>query len=164
MALFGKQKNGALSVNFMMIDGVSTIPRGMAVSLTLLEDKVEIKQRIGKNQPAYLSYNQITAVGMVNEKEVKETDKSVLGRAAVGGLLLGPLGAVVGGMSGIGTKKKELDKEYFVINYISTSNNQTSAISFEIVGATIGFEPFLVKLKELAGIVDTLVQEGAIIL
>jgi hypothetical protein len=33
-------------------------------------------------------------------------DKSVLGRAAIGGLLLGPLGAVVGGMSGVGGKQK----------------------------------------------------------
>lgn len=40
------------------------------------------------------------------EYETIEKDKSVIGRAIVGGLLLGPVGAIVGGMSGIGTKKE----------------------------------------------------------
>ena len=39
------------------------------------------------------------------EKVFVEKDKSVIGRAVVGGLLLGPVGAIVGGMSGVGTKK-----------------------------------------------------------
>ena len=40
------------------------------------------------------------------EYETIEKDKSVIGRAIVGGLLLGPVGAIVGGMSGIGTKQE----------------------------------------------------------
>jgi hypothetical protein len=44
----------------------------------------------------------------IEDKEYvyEEKDKSVLGRALVGGLVLGPVGAIVGGMSGIGSKKK----------------------------------------------------------
>lgn len=41
------------------------------------------------------------------EVQIVEKDKSVIGRAVVGGVLLGPVGAVVGGMSGIGTNKNE---------------------------------------------------------
>lgn len=49
-------------------------------------------------------------------QEITETDKSVIKRALVGGILLGPVGAIVGGMSGIGTKK---NKAYYL--KISTS-------------------------------------------
>lgn len=38
-------------------------------------------------------------------KQITEEDKSVVGRALVGGLVFGVVGAVVGGMSGIGTKE-----------------------------------------------------------
>lgn len=50
--------------------------------------------------------NNITDIH-VEDKELvlEEKEKSVLGRALVGGLILGPVGAIVGGMTGIGTKK-----------------------------------------------------------
>lgn len=40
-------------------------------------------------------------------KQITEEDKSVAGREIVGGLVFGVAGAVVGGMSGMGTKKKK---------------------------------------------------------
>lgn len=42
----------------------------------------------------------------ISHKQLGTEDKSVIGRAVVGGLLLGPLGAVVGGISGVGSKTK----------------------------------------------------------
>jgi len=65
----------------------------------------------------YISYQQIIDMKFVSQKQLAEVDKSVLGRAVVGGLLLGPLGAVVGGLSGVGTKKKNIGDYYLVINY-----------------------------------------------
>ena len=62
----------------------------------------------------------------------KTEKKSVVGRAVVGGLLLGPVGAVVGGMSGLGgTKEKIINKDYLVINYwdVETKTPQTLLIS-----------------------------------
>ncbi len=38
------------------------------------------------------------------EQIYEQKEKSVVGRALIGGILLGPVGAIVGGMSGIGTK------------------------------------------------------------
>lgn len=51
-------------------------------------------------------YSQVFAAQFIQTMKVEQHSKSVLGRAAVGALLLGPLGAVVGGMSGMGTNEK----------------------------------------------------------
>jgi hypothetical protein len=42
----------------------------------------------------------------IQPDEITEKDKSVIGRAVIGGVLLDPVGAVVGGMSGLGTKQE----------------------------------------------------------
>lgn len=44
-------------------------------------------------------------------KEAREEEKSVIGHAIAGGIVLGPIGAIIGGMSGIG--KKEI-KDYYL--------------------------------------------------
>lgn len=77
-----------------------------------------------------LTYNQITSIEMFTENQIKETDKSVLGRALVGGILIGPLGAIIGGISGAETKKKQNNKLFVVINYVSKTG-ETRVISFE---------------------------------
>ena len=45
-----------------------------------------------------------------------KSGNSVIKRAAVGGLILGPVGAIVGGMSGIGAKQERF-KGYIAINF-----------------------------------------------
>jgi len=58
--------------------------------------------------------------------------KSVVGRAVVGSLILGPLGAIVGGMSGIGSKGEKVKDIYLLeINFweIETRVPQTLLIS-----------------------------------
>ena len=119
MGLFGKK---ATYYKFLVVDGcVPNMKAPSTVKISLLPDKVEIRQIMFGKEVAYLSYNQITAAQKVNTEQIKEVDKSVVGRAVVGGVLLGPLGAIVGGTSGVGTKKKVEYKDYFVINYISAS-------------------------------------------
>lgn len=154
MAFFGKTKNGERSVNLIMFDGIDAIPRGMAVSVTLFPDQIEIRQIVGGKARAYLSYDQVVKVGCVNEKEVKEADKSVIGRAVVGGVLLGPLGAIIGGVSGVGKKQKTKYKNYFVINYTAAGSDEPKVLSFE-VGGPLGFKAFIDELKEKSGIADS---------
>ncbi len=74
----------------------------------LLVQEVKVKV-LGKNEVLRtyrIPLENIISLEIVTEKELK--DKSVLGRGAVGALLLGPVGAVLGGMSGVGSKQKSV--------------------------------------------------------
>jgi len=61
--------------------------------------------------------SQIISLKHITEEELIREGKSVIGRAVIGHLLLGPLGAIIGGMSGIGPKEKLAYKNYLVINF-----------------------------------------------
>lgn len=65
----------------------------------------------------YISHDQIIDMKFINHKELTTENKSVIGRALVGGVLLGPLAAVVGGISGIGQKVKTIGNYLLVINF-----------------------------------------------
>lgn len=150
MAIFGnKDKNGNFTINFCSVQDTPIYdPINFVISVTLLEDKIEFKQRLGAKQ-VYLRYSQITRVEIINGNEIIEKNKSVLGRSIVGGLLLRPLGAVVGAIDGTGTKKKVIsNKKYLVFNYIS-SDNEEKSLPVEIVGATIGLSKFLREINEV---------------
>lgn len=76
----------------------------------------------------YISHDQIIDMKFVTHKQLTTEKKSVIGRAVVGGVLLGPLAAVVGGMSGIGTKTKTLGNYLFVINFWDVYTYQVQTI------------------------------------
>ena len=106
---------------------ISTIPSGK-VSVILYTHGIEI---MGGLKFYQIHNSQIISLKRTSHEELVKADKSVIGRAVVGGLILGPLGAIVGGMSGIGIKDKFIDKNYFIINYwdVETRSAQTILIS-----------------------------------
>ncbi len=64
---------------------------------------------------------------------LEKKEKSVVGRAVVGGLLLGPVGALVGGMSGMGTKEVKVNND--LPDNIVTMGYRESGESKQIVFA-----------------------------
>lgn len=49
-----------------------------------------------------VAFDRIVSISLEDKEQVfEQKEKSVVGRAIVGGLLLGPVGAIVGGMSGL---------------------------------------------------------------
>ncbi len=70
---------------------------------------------------------QIISIKQTSRTELISLDKSVIGRAAVGAIILGPLGALVGGMTASNFK----DKSYMIVNYwdVDTKKAQTLLIS-----------------------------------
>ncbi len=61
--------------------------------------------------------SQIISLKQTSQEELVKKGRSVVGRAVVGGLILGPLGAIVGGMSGIGDNEQLKNKHYLIINF-----------------------------------------------
>ena len=154
MGLFGR-KEKVNFYKFLVVDGcVPGMKAPSTVKISLLSDKVEIRQIVNGKGVAFLSYDQVTAAEKVNEKQIAEVDKSVIGRAVVGGVLLGPLGAVVGGVSGVGRKQKATYKDFFVINYTAASG-EPAVLSFEMVGPPAGFASFLSEFKQKVGLTDS---------
>ncbi|HPZ03838.1 MAG TPA: zinc ribbon domain-containing protein [Bacteroidales bacterium] len=103
---------------------LSVIPSG---KVTVLLHTHGIELMSGLNfYPIHNS--QIISLKTVSQEELVKTDKSVIGRAVVGGLILGPLGAIVGGMSGIGSKEKFINKQYFIINFWDTITQSAQSI------------------------------------
>lgn len=76
----------------------------------------------------YISHDQIIDMKFVTHDQLATEKNSVLGRAVVGGVLLGPLAAVVGGMSGIGTKTKKIGNYLFVINFWDVYTHQVQTL------------------------------------
>ena len=154
MGIFStKNKNNERNVNFAAGNEFGAITQNTAINATLKDDCIFIVSRMNKKMSVSLKYEKITNCEYVTEKDIQEKSKSVLGRAAIGNLLLGPVGAVVGGMSGLnGTKKKTKIRNFIIINY--TSNNDEGVIYLEIVPATLNWKTFLSELKAKANIQD----------
>lgn len=58
------------------------------------------------------------------EQIVQQKGKSIVGRALLGGVLLGPVGAIVGGMTGIGSKDVRISQVDNILS-IKLTNSQT---------------------------------------
>lgn len=148
MPIFGnKDKSGSLSINIAMNCKLGTLSNGLAVNITQGSDKLIIKPRIGKNDPVEICYTNLTGCELMDEITIIEKSKSVIGRGVVGGLLLGPVGAIVGGMSGIGNKSNSKKDRYLIINYKDESG-EIQVASFKVVGATMSPDSFTFALKK----------------
>ena len=88
------------------------------------EDKIVI---IGGGTTFNLSFDKINDITMTTDVEIQKAYISSVGGAVAGGLLFGPLGAIVGGR----TKKKESRQvtKYLIITYIK--DEKTEYISFD---------------------------------
>lgn len=126
MALFGKQKNDEICVNFAHGEGLPHYGPGLAISATVTPTSVVFKPRIGKMpQPVILPREKIQSVAVGKDTDLLMQDKSVLGRA--GGQLIRSAG-----------------KDFVVIYY------DGGAIALEIVGASIGWGNFVKALRPAA--------------
>jgi hypothetical protein len=107
----------------------------------LFDDRIEIA---AENGPKFvLNLSKVRAAEFKKEQELIETNKSVVGRAMIGTLLVPGLGTIIGGLSGVGTKKKKGDNNhYLIINYENSKG--------DLEGATFLNNLNDVELKEFA--------------
>lgn len=99
---------------FKLIDGIPGWGQDiLVIKAELLEDSIKFyKSPIGQSTTIALRYDQITETSFYSEREILEKSKSVIGRAAIGSLF-GPLGSIIGGISGTG--KKQIKKPAIII-------------------------------------------------
>jgi hypothetical protein len=66
-----------------------------------------------------INISNIKEIVAVESSEIVDKGKSIIGRAVAGGLIAGPAGAVVGGLTGLGTTKVEEDVYSILIEDMS---------------------------------------------
>lgn len=118
MGFFKSTKGSIISDYFQLKENVANLKAGNMVNVELYDDHLDIKEV--KNSVS-LNYSQITDIFYGLQTEVVEQSKSVIGRAVAGGLIFGGVGAVVGAVSGTGTKEKKERHFYFIISYTSST-------------------------------------------
>lgn len=76
--------------------------------------------------PYHIHNSQIISLKQISRTELGSINKDVIGRAAVGALIYGPAGAVIGAL----TAKKQHNQHYLIINYwdINSRNAQSLII------------------------------------
>lgn len=94
-------------------------------------------------QVEYMSVSKSVSVG-IPDKDISSIsledknqlhlmkDKSIIGRAVVGGLLFGPAGAIIGGMTGIGKKESISNLPENILSISFDENGKQSIILFEV--------------------------------
>ena len=108
------------------VDGLGIAPNTYC-KLYLLDDKIQIN---ANQQKFEIKLEKIRAAVVKDERELIEKGKSVVGRAVIGTLLVPGLGTIVGGMSGIGTKKKKGTLNHFLILNYTDSKGELAAVTF----------------------------------
>lgn len=128
MGLFSKKKkdNNLVTTSLNFYDGLDLFFKGEKLDVIynkedkklIIKSKFKLKDT-GEYKEHTININEITKAAFMSEQDIIEKKKSVGGRAIAGGVLLGPLGAIVGGISGTGTKTKKGEmKNYFILNTI----------------------------------------------
>lgn len=131
------------------LEGVPSIAEGVNRQLTISpeDNKLYIsKDGKYKENSVSLDLDKLVFAEDTTVEEITEKNKSVVGRATVG-LLLGPIGAVVGGLSGVGSKSKSKDIRVLVIGY--ESEGEARQMSFMGGKGTFGYTLVAGRLKRL---------------
>lgn len=126
--------SGELDANENTMEGLGTGP----ASIMLHKKGISVHGRLYKHL-LDIHFTQLISIKKTDSQELQQIDKSVIGRAAIGGLILGPLGAVIGGMSGIGTKSKHQNINYLAVNYWNIETKKPMTILFRAKDKVEGF-------------------------
>lgn len=149
MGFLKKTKGSITSDYFKLCEAHAGLQPDIMYDVALYDDHLIIKQVLGK-QDVSLRYAQITDVFYGLRTEIVHKSKSSIGRAVAGGVLFGGVGAVVGAVSGSGTKQKKEHHFYFIISYTSSAGEE-KFIQFEDTRLYRG-KKVASKLKELCNI------------
>lgn len=90
------------------------------------------KYSLVDRMPFFIMNDDIQGIQLQDQEQIYKTkDKSVLGRAVVGGLLFGQAGATVGAISGVRSKKEKvkMDNLFLTIDYLDGEEPRCLSLS-----------------------------------
>ena len=154
MGLFGKKKENKIDLKHIETKGFDLVKE-----VSFDDEYLILKQKLNKSAPVIkLKLDKIVGLLETTDSEIKVKGKSVLGRAVLGGVLLGPVGAIVGGVSGTTDKVKEELKFLLVINYLD-SNSETQALVLEQLPGRFNLSKFAKGLKDKCNIKSEKIED-----
>lgn len=115
-----------------LIENKKIDPKVANVSLEMRPKGVEVYLMHGFNKTRVGLYSEKLNFWTIEQQQevVAKKSKSVIGRALLGGVLLGPVGAVVGGMTGIGDKTVKVSDVDNIISISYSQNDKDTIILF----------------------------------
>lgn len=157
MGLFGGNKKEKTKMFFNSIKGLN-INENERIELIKSDDSLIINKALSTVNLETIKYKDIISINRYNEQEIVQKDKSVIGRAIVGGVLTGGIGAVVGGISGVGSKSKKGKMRFFVnIDYFKNNTKMNIIIEDYIL---IGSEKFILDIQSKVSEFKNQVEEN----
>lgn len=118
---------------FFYLSGLGNLPGGAMFRIEIDGDTLVLSQvsprAFGKDkiiQQYKIAASDILAFDILTEAELK--NRSVVGRGVIGGLLFGPVGAVLGGLSG---NNKQKIKATLAISYLPSSGGDPRTVVFD---------------------------------
>ena len=123
-----KRKAESLKVSLMKHIYGLPVAEDVDCKVTLSDDKITF---LSGGVNFELEKNQITDIMLKTDAEIQEQYVSSVGGAAAGFLVLGPVGAIIGGRAKKKTVKNEIHK-YLIITYKSNGSDEIKYICLDI--------------------------------
>lgn len=79
-----------------------------------------------------IHHDKIISLDIIDKTNIESKSKSVIGRGIAGEILFGPVGAMLGGMSGSKTDIKSITNYFFNIGYYGKNENDIKTIIFKL--------------------------------
>ena len=100
-------ENSFKEVPLFHLTGLTDIPENALIQARISGGSLLLRNTDKSQKQIGINLNDIKDAKFVSEKEIVESDRSVITRALAGGLFFGVVGALVGGMSGLQKNKQE---------------------------------------------------------
>lgn len=121
-------KEGKLmSLRYKYISGIPELKEGEIIRISSDNEKIEIKDLQFRDKYS-IPKDKVVSKSITSSNMLTEKQKSVIQRSLVGFAVGGGLGAIIGGVSGVGTKETIELVNFLTIGYKDKDDNEQEAM------------------------------------